>query len=217
MEHRNAHYSSGRSQLIEYFVVWQWQCATQQKVAEWKITAVQCGSRKGQHADELPNGSLSNLPPPNVVDLPLFSAIFRKAWIQIWHLNISFPRGPKQEEMRNFPTINLANCLLRTAIAIMSHWCHIFTWFSVNSLKKWLLLHLVSHLKRAKGQPPVSSPAVPKISSKHQIATDWLIIKIAHLRFPLVRKLKNQVKKSFCNWEIQQLSFVHFGQINHNF
>ena len=70
MEHRNAHYSSGRSQLIEYFVVWQWQCATHQKVAEWKIIAVQCGSRKGQHADELPNGSLSNLPPPNVVDLP---------------------------------------------------------------------------------------------------------------------------------------------------
>ena len=40
-------------------------------------------------------------------------------------------------ETWNFPTINLANCWWKTAIAMLSRWRHIFSWFSVNSLEKW--------------------------------------------------------------------------------
>ena len=40
-------------------------------------------------------------------------------------------------ETWNFPTINLANCWWKTAIAMLSRWRHIFSWFSVSSLEKW--------------------------------------------------------------------------------
>ena len=52
-------------------------------------------------------------------------------------------------ETWNFPTINLANCWWKTAIAMLSRWRHIFSWFPSTVWKSGELLHLNTDL----GQP----------------------------------------------------------------
>ena len=65
----------------------------------------------------------------------------------LWHLHKTmntdltsqhqYPGASAYLETWNFPTINPANCWWKTAIAMLSRWRHIFSWFSVNSLEKW--------------------------------------------------------------------------------